>query len=454
MNYKRIGIYSMVDKIKIFQSNKNIKYNITLYANHLLVICMFFLPIYKQPVSISFVILFLMFLLRGDYKFYLKEAISNKIVQACLIIFSIHVIWMIGSDNMDLAKNMVSNSRYYLFSFLIIFFVDKAFTKKLLIAFIFGMLLSELISYLIHFNILPYKLELYNKIIYEAMAQNNPTPFLVHYTYNTLLSIVVGILLYNLLSCKNILLIKLVSIFFIISASINLILVGGRIGYIVYIAVICTTLFLVYRKYFFKFALPIAIIILSIFFYVSYKQGGLFYERINSIASDYNELTTKENINTSVGLRLSMWKYGLESIKENFLLGVGTGDQMSAIVDNAPKEKVKFLLPFHHAHNGYIEYMLQFGIVGLLAFLNLFYQIYKVKIEDQVLRAYLHIINVSFLFYILTNRLSRHTILILLLLSLILSSNNNLLQKYKFEYSNKLILFYLFFIVLFFLRGN
>ena len=202
MNYKRIGIYSMVDKIKIFQSNKNIKYNITLYANHLLVICMFFLPIYKQPVSISFVILFLMFLLRGDYKFYLKEAISNKIVQACLIIFSIHVIWMIGSDNMDLAKNMVSNSRYYLFSFLIIFFVDKAFTKKLLIAFIFGMLLSELISYLIHFNILPYKLELYNKIIYEAMAQNNPTPFLVHYTYNTLLSIVVGILLYNLLSCK------------------------------------------------------------------------------------------------------------------------------------------------------------------------------------------------------------------------------------------------------------
>ena len=61
MNYKRIGIYSMVDKIKIFQSNKNIKYNITLYANHLLVICMFFLPIYKQPVSISFVILFLMF---------------------------------------------------------------------------------------------------------------------------------------------------------------------------------------------------------------------------------------------------------------------------------------------------------------------------------------------------------------------------------------------------------
>lgn len=444
----------MVDKIKIFQSNKNIKYNITLYANHLLVICMFFLPLYKQPVSISFAILFLMFLVRGDYKYYLREAISNKIVQACLIIFSIHVIWIIGSDNIDLAKNAISNSRYFLFSFLIIFFVDKAFTRKLLLAFILGMLLSEIISYLIHFKILPYKLYLYNNIIYEAMSQNNPTPFLVHYMYNTLLSIVVGILLYNLLVCKNRLLIQFVSVFFIISASINMILVGGRIGYIVYIFVIVTTLFLVYRRYFFKFALPIAITILSIFFYVSYNQGGLFYERINSITSDYNELTTKDNINTSMGLRLSMWKYGLESIKENFIFGVGVGDQISAVIDNSPNEKIKSIFTSQkHVHNVYIEYMLEFGIIGLLALLNLFYQIYKVKIEDQVLRAYLHIINISFLIYILTNRFSRHMILILLLLSLVLSANNDLLKNYKFEYSNKLIIFYLFFIILFFLRG-
>lgn len=438
--------------MKQLQLNKNIQNNVTLYANHLLVICMFFLPIYKQPISISFVILFLMFLVRGDYKYYIKEAISNKIIQACVAIFFVHVIWTIGSDNIELAKDMINNSRYYLFSFIIVFFVDKTFSKRLLIAFILGMLLSEIISYLIHFEVIPYKLEIFNKIIYQAMAVNNPTPFLVHYTYNTFLSIVVGILLYNLLVNKNKLIIKLISIFFIVTASINMILVGGRIGYVVYIVVIFTTLFLIYRKRLFKFALPVALLSLSIFFFVAYNKGGLFQERIDSIYSDYNQLTKEDNINTSVGLRLTMWKYGLEVIKNNFIFGVGTGDQMSAIVNAAPEEKAKFIV-FHHAHNGYIEYFLQFGIIGLLAFLNLFYQIYKVKIEDKALRAYLHIINVSFLFYMLTNRLSRHTILALLLFSLALSTKNSFLKADTIEYSKKLVIFYMFFIMIFLVRG-
>lgn len=147
-----------------------------------------------------------------------------------------------------------------------------------------------------------------------------------------------------------------------------------------------------------------------------------------------------------------MWKYGLEVIKNNFIFGVGTGDQMSAIVNAAPEEKAKFIV-FHHAHNGYIEYFLQFGIIGLLAFLNLFYQIYKVKIEDKALRAYLHIINVSFLFYMLTNRLSRHTILALLLFSLALSTKNSFLKADTIEYSKKLVIFYMFFIMIFLVRG-
>ena len=114
------------------------------------------------------------------------------------------------------------------------------------------MLFSESISYLIHFNLLPYKLELYNTIIYESQGVNNPSPFLNHSQYNVLLSIAIGFMLYNLLKNDNKILIKFISVFFIVTASVNLILVGGRIGYISYIVIIMLVLFLVYKMRIFK----------------------------------------------------------------------------------------------------------------------------------------------------------------------------------------------------------
>ena len=441
-------------RIKSFLQNKDTKEAITLYANHLLVICMFFLPIYKQPISsIGMVTLVFLFLIRGDYKYYLKEAVSNRIVQACIIIFLVHAIWLLGSDNIKLGKDMVANSRYFLFSIIILFFADKLFIKKFLFAFILGMLSSEILSYLIHFEIVPYRLEILDKIIYKAQGLNNPTPFLVHYEYNTLLSVVVGILLYNLLANKNRLYIKLISIFFIATASINLILIGGRIGYIAYIAVIFLTLFMIYRKKFFKIALPTAMIGLSIFFCTAYNSGGLFQERIDSVVSDYNEMSKEDdNINTSVGLRIFMWKYGLEVIQNNFLFGVGTGDQMPSIKEVASDKHAKYII-FHHPHNAYIEYFLQFGIFGLIALLNLFYQVYRVKIEDVSTRVYLHIINISFLVFMLTNRFSRYMILVFLLLTLTVSTKYIYLKNREIIYNNRTFIFYTLFILLFFLRG-
>ena len=49
-----------------------------------------------------------------------------------------------------------------------------------------------------------------------------------------------------------------------------------------------------------------------------------------------------------------------------------------------PKDEAVKLIA--HEHNQYISIMLQFGVIGLAVFLNVFYQIYKYRPKDENLR--------------------------------------------------------------------
>lgn len=420
----------------------DVKNRATLYGNHLLVVYAFVSPMYNRAISAVIFLLLALFLIRGDYKKYLIEALSNKIVQALILFVLVNYIWLIGSDDAKMAKIILSNMKYYLYPILILSFVDKRFVFRIIYAFIIGMLLSEFISYLIHFDILPYKLILFNKLIYEAQGINNPAPFLDHYFYNTLLSIVVSILLYNLLVNKNNIYIKLVSMFFIATASINLILVGGRIGYIIYAVLILSTLFSIYRKKFFYIALPIALVLISSFFYFSYQNGGLFKDRIDQAISDKQKLMQeKPNYHTSIGARIGMWKYSIEVIKDNFIFGVGTGDFKTEMLKKTPKEH-KFLSTWQQPHNEYIKHFVQFGLVGFLVFLNIFYQIFRTKNNNKDVQIYLYIFGIALMIMISTNQLLKPILLVFMLLLSVASAKANFLEKRDTKINKKVISFY------------
>lgn len=420
----------------------DVKNRATLYGNHLLVVYAFVSPMYNRAISAVIFLLLALFLIRGDYKKYLIEALSNKIVQALILFVLVNYIWLIGSDDAKMAKIILSNMKYYLYPILILSFVDKRFVFRIIYAFIIGMLLSEFISYLIHFDILPYKLILFNKLIYEAQGINNPAPFLDHYFYNTLLSIVVSILLYNLLVNKNNIYIKLVSMFFIATASINLILVGGRIGYIIYAVLILSTLFSIYRKKFFYIVLPMAIVLISSFFYFSYQNGGLFKDRIDQAISDKQKLMQeKPNYHTSIGARIGMWKYSIEVIKDNFIFGVGTGDFKTEMLKKTPKEH-KFLSTWQQPHNEYIKHFVQFGLVGFLVFLNIFYQIFRTKNNNKDVQIYLYIFGIALMIMISTNQLLKPILLVFMLLLSVASAKANFLEKRDTKINKKVISFY------------
>ncbi|MCT7447123.1 O-antigen ligase family protein [Aliarcobacter skirrowii] len=439
--------------LSIKQNYQNLKNNSTLIGNHLLVIYAYISPIYFRALASIIFILILLFLIRGNYKHYLSESISNNIVKAFLLYIAVHIIWTIGTDSFENIESL-KKLKYFLYPLLILSFIDYKFIIRIIVAFVLGMLTSEIISYLIHFNIFPYKYELFNIMIYKAQDIDNPTPFLHHSFYNVFLSIVVGILLYGFLTRENNLFIKCITLISITTASINMVLIGGRAGYVSFVFVILITLYLIYGKKFFKIILPISLLSLMIFFSLAYNKSDKFKQRMHDTIRDKNEMSKEnKNLNTSIGLRLGIWKYSYEVISENPIFGVGTKDDLKEVIKVIP-DRYGYIRDIHHVHNEYIKNLLQFGIIGFVFFINIFYQIFKIKLDNLAYKNILIIFTSAFMILIIFDIMRTETWLVFIFMVSVLSSKANfLLEKQIKKLDYKSILKYIIAILVFIIYG-
>ena len=87
-------------------------------------------------------------------------------------------------------------------------------------------------------------------------------------------------------------------------------------------------------------------------------------------------------------------KYSLEALKESPIFGVGTGDHINYIKNKIidykyPEPMLNILNGGENAnlHSDYLDIFVQFGFIGLLIFLNIFYQIVRYKTENEHLKA-------------------------------------------------------------------
>ena len=113
-----------------------------------------------------------------------------------------------------------------------------------------------------------------------------------------------------------------------------------------------------------------------------------------------------------------------KSDKGEPLFGVGTGDQMDAVhVKISPEDE--YLKHLHHLHNIYLEIFTQFGLIGLIIFLNIFYQIFKYKDISTQNRNVLWLSAIIIAFAILTESFTQRYYLPLLSTFIVISIANN-----------------------------
>lgn len=116
---------------------------------------------------------------------------------------------------------------------------------------------------------------------------------------------------------------------------------------------------------------------------VEYMEASSITDRVHQIIWEIYNYKMGYNPNGhSLTMRLEFWKAAIGIIKENFWLGVGTGDVKKAFSEEY--EKINSPLDLHNrhrAHNQFLEIAVALGIIGLMVFL--FCMLYPIWINRK-----------------------------------------------------------------------
>jgi O-antigen ligase len=168
--------------------------------------------------------------------------------------------------------------------------------------------------------------------------------------------------------------------FFIITMSINIFITGGRAGQVMYFAMLVVVTFQYFSKNAFK-ALLISSFVLISSTSTFYLNSKIFSDRVDLAVAELSDY--KNNTKSSTGIRISAAINSWDIIKENPIIGVGTGDYKNEFIKASVKNKfgLEKTLMIHNPHNMYVLVLVQFGFIGLLAMLYMFYA--QIKIARQ-----------------------------------------------------------------------
>jgi O-antigen ligase len=370
-----------MNKIISFSKKLQDKNVLTLWLNNLFVVYAFLLPISQTIKATVFTSMVVLFIIRGDIVKHIKFALSNQVVRAFFYFFLVYVIGLLWSDNTSEGLHWVKSVKYGLYLMLFYAIVDGRYINKVISAFILGMLVSEFVSYSMMLGLMPWKLELEGILFYQSYAIGDPSPFLHHIHYGVALAFTVILLIRKTFFEENSILLKVFMSIFIMTATMNIFITGGRTGYITFLF-LTIILAITYLK---KYAIFV-FLAAGLTFTLAYSFSPIFNAKIHQTESSIVKLLNKDaNFSTSLGQRAGVYYYDYKIIKDNVLFGVGTGDSIDEFHKILPQKWVS-LKQMSHEHNQFLSVLVKLGIVGLMIYLNIFYQVFKYKQDEKDLR--------------------------------------------------------------------
>jgi len=356
--------------------------NFSTAINYLFIAYAFFIPITEKPTNLILLIIFMLYLLEGSIKEKLLYALKNNFIRAIILFFLIHIIWLYSSDNKTFAMESIRNISVILYIIIYMGSIKKEFIFKILSGFLFAMMFSEIASYLIYFQIID---------PFNNATVSDPVPFaLSHTQYSLYLSLSMGILLYIASDNSYTKYIRMLYSLFFITATANIFIISSRVGFILYMVNILLVLFVIYKQYIFKYIL-ISLVLLITGYSLAYNFSHTFKTRSEQTFINLNKVLDEKNYSTATGIRIGYWVYSLDVIKSNFIFGVGDGDQITSVKNNIlrldhNKSNIEGLLCSmqNGLHSDLLDILVKFGFIGLLVYLNVFYQLYNQTPQDKI----------------------------------------------------------------------
>ena len=334
----------------------------------------FFLPLTVFGGNLFAVLIFLLWLVKADFKTDFYRLKDNKLVIAVLLYLLVHVVALLWTADIESGLWTLKKQLKFLFIPIFMLFVKREHVKYYILAFLASMSLSEIWSYGIFFQLLP---------LYGGATLIDPIPLMSHITYNPFLAIAIYLLSYYVLFDHSINRSKkVIYSFFIITMSINMFITGGRAGQVMYFAMLVVLIFQYFPKNAFK-ASSASLFVLVITSSTFYLNSKIFSDRVDSAVTELSDY--KNHTYSSTGMRISSAINSWSIIKEHPVIGVGTGDYKNEFIKASIKNNLKLedKLVIHNPHNMYVLILVQFGLLGLAAMLYLFYAQIKIAINSN-----------------------------------------------------------------------
>jgi len=343
-------------------------FNLDKTYQFLLIILSFLMPLTVFGANLIIVTICLLWLFSGNYKSKFHDIVTNKLLLASVLFFCLHVFGLIWTEDLNWGLHIVHKMWYFLLLFPILYtIVRKDDIKLYIFAFLFAIFITVISSYLVWFELIEQ---------FRFATVTDPTPFMSRISYNPILALAIYIVLHEVFFNKKLsnFLFSLYS-FFSISMIINMFITGGRAGQVIFFVILAILIFQVFNKQRLRSLIVISILIPGIFF-SAYQTSWLFQKRVDLAVI---EIASYSDISSSaIGLRINFARNSWDVIKENLIIGVGTGD--------FPKEYKKInkinspnLPDATNPHNMYILVLMQLGFLGLLSMLSIFY--YQIKLS-------------------------------------------------------------------------
>jgi len=342
-------------------------FNLDKVYQYLLIGLAFIFPLTVFGGNLIVVVICILWIFSGKYKYKYQKIISSNVMLASILFFCMHVIGLIWTEDMKWGFHVVHKMWYFLLFYPILYtIVKKDNIKYYVTAFLIAISLTEIVSYLVWFEVIP---------PFKNATVINPTPFMSHISYNPILAFAIYLTSYEIFFNKRLIKPKLfLYSFFTVTMTINMFITGGRAGQSMFFAMVAILIFQVLNHQKIKSFIAISLI-LPIIFFIAYYYSDLFHTRFNETI--INIINFSENKNTSVGQRISYAINSWDIIINNPLFGVGTGD---FTLENAKQNLVNSpdVQMTTNPHNMYLLIMVQNGIVGLVTMLSIFF--YQIKL--------------------------------------------------------------------------
>jgi O-antigen ligase len=367
--------------INFLKENKISKIPLNTWINYFFIAYAFSIPVSKATTSLFEALIILFWVIQGDWKYKFSEYIKNPVILTLSIFIIYSLISLFWARDFLFGLEYIAKYRHFLLIPILYLSLEKKYVAHVISAFLMAMLLSEIVSYGIYFELWRYK----------DVLPSDPSPFMDHVAYSVYLSITAMILL-NKVFFEEDKKYKIYYILFFVSVTINLFFNGGRTGQITFL-IMLFVLFMLNVKHKIK-AFFISVLLMSAILFTAFTLSPNFQERVEQAKSDIVLMIKENNYEGSLSIRLGLWIAGVDQITEKFDFGTGIGNDMKLVPYYAQKNSIhNDFNEFSDHHNMFITYAIQLGEVGLLIILVLFYFIFTLGVKNKMYKN----INILFL---------------------------------------------------------